>query len=130
MDLLWSWMGVIKRVSQSELATAKKELADLGATKFDFSERRAAAETASDVADALWEHPRSPVAGPSLIGPYDASATQIVLDALTPENCVVFDVRSSHDDKELVSKERWHGASYDESSLDESSVARWSACMA
>ena len=57
--------------------------------------------------------------GPALVGPYSDDATRVVLDALVPENCVVFDVRSSHDDAELVSRERWHGASYDEASLED-----------
>ena len=74
--------------------------------------------------------PSQPVAGPALVGPYSDDATRTVLDALVPENCVVFDVRSSHDDSELVSRERWHGASYDEASLDDSDVKRWSEKMA
>lgn len=124
LDLLWSWIGVIQRASAHELETANQELADLGTVRFDFSEKGGAADTASNLADALWEHPRSPIAGPALVGPYDPQATQVVLDALKPENCVVFDVRSSH--TELVSTEKWHGAAYDGTALMEETVARWS----
>ena len=91
IDLCFEWMGVAKRGAEAQWARLNEELRLLGETRFDFSEKRGAADTAADVADALWDHPISPLAGP-LVGGYDPKATRAVLDALTPENCLVFDV--------------------------------------
>ena len=98
-----SWIAVElgRGCSTSLLAETANQNSEIWEVKFDFSEKISAATMASDVADALWEHPSQPVAGPALVGPY-SGRRDAVLEALVPENCVVFDV-ARHDDAELVS---------------------------
>ncbi|KAH8049891.1 M16 peptidase-like protein [Aureococcus anophagefferens] len=106
LDLIWAWVGTVRR------STARF-----------FAEKRSA-DTASDLADALWDHPTQPLSGPSLAGTFDEEAVRVVLDALTPENSVVFDARKHATDGGWT-REPWHGATYRSDRTGDDVLARW-----
>ena len=67
---------------------------------------------ASDVS-AFAGHPSQPVAGPALVGPIRMTLLELCrcqYPGTSSSTCAHLD------DAELVSRERWHGASYDEAS--------------
>ena len=126
--LAWAWVGAVKGASTAQLKKASDELEAMHAARFDFSEKRGAADTASDLADALWDHPTQPIAGPSLAGAYDDATARRVLAALDPSTCVVLDVRK-HATDDGWAKERWHGATYDSRPTDGDRLREWRDAM-
>ncbi|KAH8093606.1 M16 peptidase-like protein [Aureococcus anophagefferens] len=97
----WRMLSVLKATANgAPRSTARASAAE-----------KRSADTASDLADALWDHPTQPLSGPSLAGTFDEEAVRVVLDALTPENSVVFDARKHATDGGWT-REPWHGATY------------------
>ena len=124
LDLIWAWVGTVRSAPVEELKTLSDELQLLHGARFRFAEKRSAADTASDLADALWDHPTQPLSGPSLAGTFDEEAVRVVLDALTPENAVVFDARK-HETNDGWTREPWHGATYRSDRTGDDVLARW-----
>ena len=143
IDIYNGGAGVVARAEPSELRSRASELRQLHATRFDYSERRAAADHASFSAEALWEHPTQPLSGPSLVGPDDDCALQALLDALAPENALLVNVLpgltdedeacDDQDDDEACASpleaawrsEKWHGARFRSKAAEPAALERY-----
>lgn len=122
-QLCWTWLKVIANASDEELAARAAELRQLHTTRFTFVEKGPAADHATRIAEALWDHPLQPVAGPFAVGD-DVDLTELrnLLTTLAdPANCIVVHVDPSEVDGKEWTKDEWYGTRYRTSSLESSS---------
>lgn len=124
-QLCWTWLKVIANSTDEELAERAAELRQLHSTRFAFSEKGPAADHATSIAEALWDHPLQPVAGPYAVGDdVDLKALRNLLTTLAdPANCLVVHVDPSEVDAKEWNKEKWYGTRYRTVSLESSSSA-------
>lgn len=129
----WRWIGVVASATDDQLTVRAEELRSLHATRFNYSERGAAADFASVAAEAMWQFPRQPLVGPSVVGP-DADhvpfrrlfniltdPTKALLVVLLPREEDEEESTPQHS-KETWNIEKWHGARYKSRPFSDSEV--------